>query len=57
MVLAFDPSIREVGAGRFLWVWGHPGLRSKLQDSKATWRNLLPHKEGGIDLLEEVWKV
>jgi hypothetical protein len=34
VVHIFDSSPQEAEAGRFLWIWGQPGLCSKLQNSQ-----------------------
>jgi hypothetical protein len=37
VVHTFHPSTWEVEAGKYLWVWGQPGLQSKLQDSQSSY--------------------
>lgn len=36
---SFNPVTQEAEVGRWLWVWSHPGLQRKKQDSQATWSN------------------
>lgn len=42
----FDPSTQVAEAGRPIWIWGQPGLRSKFQACHAYMCDALKNKNG-----------
>jgi hypothetical protein len=54
IVYAFNLSIHEAQACRFMWVWGQPVLHSKFQAKQGFVRRTLLGEEGKIGELSQM---